>query len=238
MHRKLKAQVEWSVALICITAICIPMLQKKSAWEAQQPPAETGTVSISLKKTASRSGVTDRSTPRVVHGTSASNVPAALAIPVGPANRELFLRSSMRTAHPKFNPTSPQTVTGPRDEDVPASASEAPAELFETSEKSFAHFIPKITVKQPVVFSIPEDIVIPDTAEEKAIHQAQQDFSDALTAVNAPSVTSPEYQELWEKSVERHDDYLRRTLGWDRFNQLSAIAAQHTVPAPDTEAAR
>jgi hypothetical protein len=80
----------------------------------------------------------------------------------------------------------------------------------------------------PIAFSLPELPAEPGSPEEGIIHQAQQDFADEMAAAPDADPASPAYAEHWKRAASAHDEYLRRTLGWDKFNQLSAIASQRT----------
>ncbi|MBN8459507.1 MAG: hypothetical protein J0M04_16890 [Verrucomicrobia bacterium] len=62
--------------------------------------------------------------------------------------------------------------------------------------------------------------------EIRLIHGMDESFSQALDQEQQLLGNDPEQAALYRRqAVELHDEYLRRTLGWDRFNQLSAIAA-------------
>lgn len=79
--------------------------------------------------------------------------------------------------------------------------------------------------RQPIAFTLPDGVTTPESKEDSLIHATQLSFSEILST-GAPDPASPEYADRWRIAVESHDDFLRRTLGWDRFNQLSALAAQ------------
>lgn len=57
--------------------------------------------------------------------------------------------------------------------------------------------------------------------ETAALRQAEHLFLDALAAAPAVSAESPEYADWWHSARIRSEEYLRTTLGWDRFNALS-----------------
>lgn len=79
----------------------------------------------------------------------------------------------------------------------------------------------------PIAFSLPEDVSSPGSREEELIYQNQLSFSNDLNPPDhPPDPASETYANRWRVAVESHDDFLRRTLGWDRFNRLSALAAQ------------
>lgn len=90
--------------------------------------------------------------------------------------------------------------------------------------------IPPDERKLPIAFALPDETPIPGTTEDILIHSTQLSFSESLEAY-ASDPANPEYPAKWKAAVESHDDFLRRTLGWERFNQLSAIAAQHAYQA-------
>ncbi len=81
--------------------------------------------------------------------------------------------------------------------------------------------------KPPIVFSLPDEVSPPGSREEALIYEAKLSFSNDLNPPDQPlDPASETYANRWRVSVESHDDFLRRTLGWERFNQLSALAAQ------------
>jgi hypothetical protein len=86
---------------------------------------------------------------------------------------------------------------------------------------------PVHTPRLPIAFSLPDNASSPGSREEELIYETKLRFSNDL---NPPDQTqdpaSETYASRWRVSVESHDDFLRRTLGWERFNQLSALAAQ------------
>lgn len=90
--------------------------------------------------------------------------------------------------------------------------------------------IPPETIKPPIAFALPEHHAEPDSLEAEVIHQTQQGFADEMTSGANPDPASPEYAEHWKRAAEAHDDRLRRLLGWEAFNRLSAAANRQTVP--------
>lgn len=84
-------------------------------------------------------------------------------------------------------------------------------------------------VKPSIAFALSDATVKLDPLEEEVIYLAQQSFADEMKSSPDADPTSPEYAAHWKRAVETHDDYLRRTLGWDKFNHLSALASQRNT---------
>jgi hypothetical protein len=87
--------------------------------------------------------------------------------------------------------------------------------------------------KQPFTFAVPENFnVAADTAalavsaEQDLIYTAQKKFVEEMTSEVVEDPTTSAYLDRWSKATFNHDDYLRNALGWERFNQLAAIAKQ------------
>lgn len=66
-------------------------------------------------------------------------------------------------------------------------------------------------------------------AEATAIEHAEGLFFDAMTAAPVVEAESPEYAEWWNAAQFRSDEYLRATLGWDRFNRLTAAQLEQVA---------
>lgn len=88
--------------------------------------------------------------------------------------------------------------------------------------------VPQEPVKSPVAFAILESQAELGSFEGEVIYRAQQSFADEMKSSPVTDPASPEYAAHWKRAVEAHDDYLRRTLGWDKFNQLSALAGRRS----------
>ncbi len=81
--------------------------------------------------------------------------------------------------------------------------------------------------KLPIALALPESTVTQlSPQEQSAIHQVQQRFTQDISASPSQNPETPEYFSYWKSAQFRQDEQLRLTLGWDRFNRLSAIAAQ------------
>jgi hypothetical protein len=81
--------------------------------------------------------------------------------------------------------------------------------------------------KLPIALALPESTVTQlSPQEQSAIQQVQQRFTQDISASPSQDPETPEYFSYWKSAQFRQDEQLRITLGWDRFNRLSAIAAQ------------
>lgn len=62
--------------------------------------------------------------------------------------------------------------------------------------------------------------------EQSAIRASQETFAAAIAAAPDQDPASPAYADYWNDALNRQQEQLRITLGWDRYNRLSALAAQ------------
>ena len=85
----------------------------------------------------------------------------------------------------------------------------------------------------PVAVAIPDlDVTAFTPQEQSVIHDLRDSFMDSIAAAPSQDPASPEYFDCWKSAARLHDEQLRITLGWDRFNRLSAVAARNAVAAP------
>jgi hypothetical protein len=85
----------------------------------------------------------------------------------------------------------------------------------------------------PVARAIPDlDISRFSPREQSAIRSLLDSFARAVAAAPSQDPDSPEYFNCWKSAVRLHDEQLRITLGWDRYNLLSALAARAAQPVP------
>lgn len=130
-------------------------------------------------------------------------------------------------------PTVPGSTAGNADVSHPRAVRNSilPTAIQKRAETRMSDIMaaaPREPVKSPVAFAIPETGVPLDPLEEEVIHTAQQSFADEMKSAPVNDPASHEYASHWQRAVEAHDDYLRRMLGWDKFNQLSALAGQRS----------
>lgn len=87
--------------------------------------------------------------------------------------------------------------------------------------------------KLPIALALPESTMTQlSPHEQSAIQQVQQRFTQDISASPSQNPESPEYFSYWKSAQARQDEQLRITLGWDRFNRLSALAAQQRASTP------
>lgn len=88
--------------------------------------------------------------------------------------------------------------------------------------------------KLPIALALPESVVTQLSPQEQTeIQRVQDSFTQDISASPSQDPETPEYFSYWKSARFRQDEQLRITLGWDRFNRLSALAAQHmTSPTP------
>ena len=67
--------------------------------------------------------------------------------------------------------------------------------------------------------------------EQSAILASQENFAANVAAAPDQDPASPSYADYWNDAFNRQQEQLRITLGWDRYNQLSALAAQSAQSA-------
>jgi hypothetical protein len=51
--------------------------------------------------------------------------------------------------------------------------------------------------------------------------EAERIFADAMDQSPVQEATAPEYEDWWRAAQARSENYLRLSLGWDRFNTLT-----------------
>lgn len=71
-----------------------------------------------------------------------------------------------------------------------------------------------------------ENLEFLSPGEQKIVAKINEDFSDAVEAVESESVGEEAYFDHWRSSLDVADERLRAALGWERFNRLSSLAAQ------------
>jgi hypothetical protein len=86
--------------------------------------------------------------------------------------------------------------------------------------------------KLPIALALPESTVNQlSPQEQSAIQRVQESFTQDISVSPSQDPETPEYFSYWKSAQARQDEQLRITLGWDRFNRLSALAAQQS-PSP------
>lgn len=66
-------------------------------------------------------------------------------------------------------------------------------------------------------------------AEIQAISRIGSEFEEALGDPALQDPESPEYFNRWRSALNLADEHLRIAVGWDRYNRLSALAAQGRI---------
>lgn len=190
-------------------------------------PAESSPLRTGPQWKAARSGI----------GNTAS------APPTTPANRPGSASAPLRTVSPAETrrPPSARLDRAASFEATPSrrpahrhSAEDGPAASIHPatdSPLSLSTRAPSEPARLPVAVAVARIGVIPGSPEDEAIYQAQLAFGEEMAAAPPADLASPEYARQWRRATESNDDFLRRTLGWDRFNRLSALAAQQTTPS-------
>ncbi len=67
--------------------------------------------------------------------------------------------------------------------------------------------------------------------EQAEIRGLQDSFADSIAAAPSQDPASPEYFKYWKSAARLHDEQLRITLGWDRYNTLSILASRNAPTA-------
>jgi hypothetical protein len=106
--------------------------------------------------------------------------------------------------------------------DVAVFETESQENTGDSSDAPFSSPAPRL----PVAFFIPAGTdARPAAREEKLVNDAQQSFADEMnTELEVAGPEAPEYATRWQKAAADHDEYLRSSLGWERFNELSETA--------------
>ena len=79
----------------------------------------------------------------------------------------------------------------------------------------------------PVALAVPDLGLSDFSPEEKSTIQNVRDrFSASIAAAPTHDPDSPAYFDYWKSATYLHDEQLKIRLGWQSFNQLSALAAQ------------
>jgi hypothetical protein len=89
----------------------------------------------------------------------------------------------------------------------------------------------------PVALAVPDLELSDFSAQEKSTIQSVRDrFSASIAAAPTQDPDSPAYFDYWKSAAYLHDEQLKIRLGWQSFNQLSALAAQAAMRAPNVTA--
>lgn len=85
----------------------------------------------------------------------------------------------------------------------------------------------------PVAVAAPEtnDNELTET-EREVIGKHTEEFQKAIDSVSHLDEADPAYFDAWKTAQRRRDEQLRLTLGWERFNRLSASAAANVTEVP------
>lgn len=87
--------------------------------------------------------------------------------------------------------------------------------------------------RMPVASAISDlDVTAFTPQEQSAIHDLRDSFTETIAAEPSQDPASHEYFDHWKCAARLHDEQLRITLGWDRFNRLSAVAARNATASP------
>lgn len=84
----------------------------------------------------------------------------------------------------------------------------------------------------PVALAVP-DLELSDFSpqEKSTIQNVRDRFSASIAAAPTQDPDSPAYFDYWKSAAYLHDEQLKIRLGWQSFNQLSALAAQSATRA-------
>jgi hypothetical protein len=79
----------------------------------------------------------------------------------------------------------------------------------------------------PVALALPDlEISRCSTEQQIAIQNVRDSFSATISESPTHEPDSPAYFSYWKSAAYLHDEQLKIVLGWQAFNQLSALAAQ------------
>ena len=62
---------------------------------------------------------------------------------------------------------------------------------------------------------------LPSSQEQRVLAEAERIFGEAMELGPVQDATAPEYEDWWRAAQARSENYLRLSLGWDRFNTLT-----------------
>ena len=113
---------------------------------------------------------------------------------------------------------SPRTRTG-RSFTIPAALADRPLPVF----IRFSGAVEESAVTEGGTLgpSLPGVAALPSSQEQRVLAEAERIFADAMDQSPVQEATAPEYEDWWRAAQARSENYLRLSLGWDRFNTLT-----------------
>lgn len=248
MKRSLKNPLLCGIFLTgAVLAVCVSLAKKQEPNEKSDSPSSAQRVLVSPVATNAPS-VSSAFNPTDSHSETpksdrASHSPSALHADAGIAPQARHNDEGNTAATPQHQTNSgrakrqnrhiPYTLDAEASDPQPLPSNN---EMVAMDSETHAPDVlpPAIAAGQPVVEEAlpPLSLAVPDEVydtltktEQETIRSQGEKFVDSIHQSPDADPESPAYFDHWKSARRLHDEHLRITLGWDRFNQLSAAAA-------------